>query len=87
MDDICNDLHKLDINNKLVDYKNDISGLSNINELYNNSNVKNWIKLISKKEAVLFEEYIRKEFFKEILDIKIDNEGASADADAYLHLV
>ena len=52
----------------------DISGLSNINELYENSLIKKWIKLIPIKKTIPFEEYNRKEYFTPIADIVLDNE-------------
>jgi hypothetical protein len=55
-------------------HENDISGLSNINELYENSLIKKWIKLISKNKTILFEEYNRKDYFIPIADIVLDTE-------------
>lgn len=52
----------------------DISGLENINEIYEKSSVKKWIKLISKDKTVIFDEYNRKENFIPIADIVIDSE-------------
>jgi hypothetical protein len=52
----------------------DISGLDNINEIYDKSSVKKWIKLISKDKTVIFDEYNRKENFIPIADIVIDSE-------------
>jgi len=46
-------------------YKNDISGLENINEIYESSLIKKWIKLIS------IEEYNRKDHFILIANIYI----------------
>ena len=48
--------------------------MENINEIYNNSLIKKWIKKIPNKENVLFEEYNRKEHFSLIADIFLDNE-------------
>lgn len=53
---------------------NDISGLENINEIYENSQIKNWIKLIPIDKTIPFEEYNRKEHFNLIADIVLDNE-------------
>jgi len=51
-------------------YYNDISGLANINELYESSLIKKWIKLISTDKTIPFEEYNRKDHFIPIADIK-----------------
>jgi hypothetical protein len=52
----------------------DISGLENINELYDNSLTKKWIKLIPENKTILFEEYNRKDHFIPIADILLDKE-------------
>ena len=52
----------------------DISGIKNINEIYNDSLIKKWIKLIPIKRTVLFKEYNRNEYFIPIADIVLDNE-------------
>jgi hypothetical protein len=54
--------------------ENDISGLSNINELYESSSIKKWIKLIPKEKTIPFEEYNRKDHFIPIADVVLDNE-------------
>jgi hypothetical protein len=41
-------------------HANDISNLSNINELYESSLIKKWIKLIPTDKTILFDEYNRK---------------------------
>ena len=41
---------------------NDISGLENINELYESSSIKKWIKLISTDKVIPFNDYNRKYF-------------------------
>lgn len=53
---------------------NDISGLPNIIELYTNSPIKKWIKLISTDKTVPFDEYNRKGNFIPIADIVLDSE-------------
>jgi len=53
---------------------NDISGLDNINEKYENSLTKKWIKLIPINKTISFEEYNRKEYFTPIADIILDSE-------------
>jgi len=53
---------------------NDISGLANINEFYENSLLKKWIKLIQTDKTIAFEEYNRKDHFIPIADIVLDNE-------------
>lgn len=55
-------------------YNNDISGLSNINELCESSLIKKWIKLISTDKTIPFEEYNRKEYFIPIADIVLDSD-------------
>ena len=55
-------------------YNNDISGLANINELYNRSLIKKWIKLIPIDKTIPFNEYNRKDYFIPIADIVLDNE-------------
>ena len=57
-----------------TNYDNDISGLANINELYETSLIKKWIKLISNEKTILFDEYNRKEHFIPIADIVLDSE-------------
>jgi hypothetical protein len=52
----------------------DISGLSNINELYESSLIKKWIKLIPMNKTIPFNEYNRKDCFIPIADIVLDNE-------------
>ncbi len=52
----------------------DISGLANIDEQYNISSIKRWIKLIPINKTIPFEEYNRKEYFIPIADIVLDNE-------------
>ena len=42
-------------------YNKDISGLANINELYESSLIKKWIKLIPTNKTIPFEEYNKKE--------------------------
>jgi hypothetical protein len=54
--------------------KTDISGLSNINEIYDNSLVKKWIKLISIDNTILLNDYNRNNYFKPIADIVLDIE-------------
>jgi hypothetical protein len=57
-----------------TNYDNDISGLANINELYEISLIKKWIKLIPNEKTILFDEYNRKEHFIPIADIVLDSE-------------
>tara|TARA_B110000259_G_scaffold188480_1_gene247962 strand:- start:7992 stop:8624 length:633 start_codon:yes stop_codon:yes gene_type:complete len=52
----------------------DISGLENIDEQYDSSSIKKWIKLIPTNKTISFEEYNRKEYFIPIADIVLDNE-------------
>jgi len=55
-------------------YTTDISGLSNINELYESSLIKKWIKLIPSDKTISFEDYSRKDHFIPIADIVLDTE-------------
>ena len=55
-------------------HTNDISGLPNIIELYTNSPIKKWIKLISTDKTIPFDEYNRKGNFIPIADIVLDSE-------------
>jgi len=55
-------------------YNNDISGLANIDELYESSLIKKWIKLIPTDKTIPFEEYNRKDHFIPIADIVLDSE-------------
>jgi hypothetical protein len=55
-------------------YTNDISGLANINELYESSLIKKWVKLIPIDKTIPFEEYNRKDHFIPIADIVLDSE-------------
>lgn len=57
-----------------ISYKNDISGESNINKLYNSSLARKWIKLIPRDKTIPFENYNRKEYFTKIADVVLDNE-------------
>jgi hypothetical protein len=52
----------------------DISGLENIKEIYELSPIKNWIKLIPLNKTILFDTYNHKNYFKPLLDIKLDND-------------
>lgn len=53
---------------------NDISGLDNIDDLYQNSPIKKWIKLISIDDSILFDDYNRKDYFIPIAEIILDDE-------------
>lgn len=55
-------------------YNKDISGLANINELYDGSLIKKWVKLIPIDKTIQFDEYNRKDHFIPIADIVLDNE-------------
>ena len=55
-------------------YNNDISGVANINELYESSLIKKWIKLIPSDKIIPFENYNRKDHFIPVADIILDNE-------------
>jgi len=52
----------------------DISGLDNINDIYNSSLFKKWIKLIPIDKTIPFDKYNRKDHFIPIADIILDNE-------------
>jgi len=53
----------------------DISGCKNINEFYDNSVTKKWIKLILIDKTISFDKYNRKEYFILIANIVLDNES------------
>jgi hypothetical protein len=55
-------------------HSNDISGLADINEQYESSSIKNWIKLIPLDKTVPLDEYNRKEHFIPVADIVLDTE-------------
>lgn len=57
-----------------INYSDDISGLENINELYENSLIKNWIKRIPLNKTIPFEFYDKKEYFTHVADVVLDNE-------------
>jgi len=57
-----------------AEHSNDISGLANINELYESSPTKKWLKLIALDKTIPFDEYNRNEHFTPIADIVLDNE-------------
>lgn len=57
-----------------TNYTNDISGVENINEFYESSLLKKWIKLIPTDKTILLDEYNRKEHFIPIADIVLDSE-------------
>ena len=67
MDDIITQIKKLDIND-------DISKNKEFNKNYNNSIVKKWIKQISIKDTISFDNYNRKNNFKLVADILLDND-------------
>lgn len=52
----------------------DISGLTNINDIYESSLFKNWIKLIPINKTIPFDKYNRKDHFIQIADVVLDNE-------------
>lgn len=56
----------------------DVSGLENINELYENSLIKKWIKLIPKEKTIEFDKYTRKDNFIQIADVVLDDEVFSS---------
>jgi hypothetical protein len=53
---------------------NDISGLANINELYDSSPIKKWIKLIPTDKIINFESFPQKTYFVPIADVVLDTE-------------
>lgn len=52
----------------------DISGLANINDIYDSSLFKKWIKLIPINKTIPFDKYNRKDYFIPIADVVRDNE-------------
>ena len=55
-------------------YNNDISGLANINELYESSLIKKYIKTISLDKTINFETLSQKSYFIPIANIVLDKE-------------
>ena len=53
---------------------NDVSGVENVNEQYESSLTKKWIKLISLDKTIPFDSYNRKEYFVPVADIVLDSE-------------
>lgn len=73
MDELINQLGNLKVDK-------DISGLSNIDELYSKNDIKTYIKLIPFDKTVDYEEYPFKENFVHVADIILDTElDASGD--------
>ena len=60
--------------NKEMQKMNDITGLETINELYESSPLKKWIKLISVDKTIPFDSYNRKGHFVPVADIVLDSE-------------
>ncbi len=67
-------IHKMNKTN----YKDDITELENINDLYNSSLIKKWIKLIPIDKTLPLNEYIRKDYFIPIADVILDNEFSNS---------
>ena len=57
-----------------LNYVNDISGLANINELYESSLIKKYIKIIPQDKTIVFETLPQKSHFSHIADIVLDTE-------------
>ena len=55
-------------------YTADISGLANINELYESSLIKKYIKLIELDKTINFDAFPQKEHFVHIADVTLDTE-------------
>lgn len=55
--------------------KTDISGQENINELYECSLIKKWVKLIPTNKIIPFKEYNRKDYFIPVANIILDSES------------
>jgi hypothetical protein len=55
-------------------YNNDISGLANINELYESSDIKKYIKLIPTDKTINFETFPQNSHFIPIADIVLDTD-------------
>ena len=53
----------------------DISGLSNVLEIYNTTLIKNWVKLVPVEKTILFNDYKRKDHFIPIAEIVLDDEA------------
>jgi hypothetical protein len=76
MDELSNLFESsLKIDNTTLDNTNlDISKKENITEMYQTSLFKKWIKLIRLNKTINFDSYNRKEYFKPIANIILDNE-------------
>jgi hypothetical protein len=55
-------------------HSTDISGLENIEELYESSLIKKWIKLIPVEKTIALDEYNRRDHFIPIADIVLDTD-------------
>ena len=60
--------------NTQMEHNNDISGVNNIIELYENSLWRNWITLIPMSKTFPFEDYNRKNHFIHVANILLDDE-------------
>ena len=58
----------------VINNVNDISGLANINELYESSSIKKYIKIIPQDKTIVFETLPQKSHFSHIADIVLDTE-------------
>lgn len=70
-------MNNFNIINIMSNMSTDISGITNIDELYEGSLIKKWIKLISTEKTIPIEDYNRKEHFIPIADIILDSEIGS----------
>jgi hypothetical protein len=64
----------IDRDNTVRPLHNDISGLVNIDEHYEKSSIKKWVKLISIDKTIPFYEYNRREYFSPIADVVLDRD-------------
>ena len=65
-----------DEENLSVKNNNEIYDISNMNvsDIYNNTSYKYWVKLINKKNCIIFDKYNKNNHFENVADIILDNE-------------
>jgi hypothetical protein len=57
-----------------LENKDNVSGIINVDEIYENSTFKKWIKLVFNDKTILFDEYNRKNYFIPVADVILDDE-------------
>jgi hypothetical protein len=72
------DISSTENTSRILPQPEDISDVENVNEQYETSPHKKWIKRITKSSAILFDEYSRKDQFMHIAEIVLDDEVFSS---------